>query len=670
MLAISLAAVLLVCPAAVRQPVPLPQVATNDNRQAAGTLRDGVLTLELRAQQGLWRPEGESGPAIKIEAFGEGTSAPSAPAPLIRVPEGTVIAVTLRNDLTHTMRVQGLCDRGADACAPVEVPAGESRRIRFASGPAGSYHYWATTTGMPLPFRASEDTQLSGALIVDRANSPAEDDRVFVITEWTSMTREQLAGIAREDDPGAAFLKLRPDVLFVINGRVWPHTERLAYEMGNRVNWRVVNLSTQVHPMHLHGFYFDVDSLGDGIRDQRFGVDQRSSVVTQLLSPGATMAMTWIPERAGNWLFHCHIMTHVSPSLYVDGTSKPASVHDHRSAGMTGMVLGITVTSQDESPSAKADLKVRPASPEHVESRKAAMADLERNGASAPDRSYVGRSFSSAHDSQPRKLTLVMRSDPNRFGDQPAFGFTQASAVGSPRTSEPVLAPGPPLVLTRGEPVEITLVNELPEATAIHWHGMDLESYYDGVHGFGGMGPRMTPLIQPGESFVVRFTPPRTGTFIYHTHLHDRRQLTSGLYGAMLVLDPDQAFDAQIDHVIVLGRGGPDREAPVVLNGERSPTMVWRSSLRHRVRVINITPDDILSVSLQSAESPATWRPLTKDGAPVPSDHAQTRPARQIIGVGETYDFEVEVPRGRQTLWLDVRSPGGKWQAQGRVIVK
>ena len=109
----------------------------------------------------------------------------------------------------------------------------------------------------------------------------------------------------------------------------------------------------------------------------------------------------------------------------------------------------------------------------------------------------------------------------------------------------------------------------------------------------------------------------------------------------------------------------------MVLNGERAlDGRVGGRALRHRLRLINITPDDILSVSLQSAESPATWRPLTKDGAPVPSDRAHTRPARQIIGVGETYDFEVEVPRGRQTLWLDVRSPGGKWQAQGRVIVK
>ena len=38
--------------------------------------------------------------------------------------------------------------------------------------------------------------------------------------------------------------------------------------------------------------------------------------------------------------------------------------------------------------------------------------------------------------------------------------------------------------------------------------------------------------------------------------------------------------------------------------------------------------------------------------------------------MGETYDFEYEAPPGRQTLWLEVRSPGGKWLAQGQVIVK
>jgi FtsP/CotA-like multicopper oxidase with cupredoxin domain len=120
-----------------------------------------------------------------------------------------------------------------------------------------------------------------------------------------------------------------------------------------------------------------------------------------------------------------------------------------------------------------------------------------------------------------------------------------------------VPVPGPTLVLKRGEPVEITLVNRLPEGTAIHWHGMELESYYDGVHGFSGIGQRVTPLIEPGGSFVVRFTPPRTGTFMYHTHLHDNTQLTSGLYGAMLVVEPAESVDEATDHVFVIGRDGP-----------------------------------------------------------------------------------------------------------------
>ena len=51
----------------------------------------------------------------------------------------------------------------------------------------------------------------------------------------------------------------------MINGLSWPATERLTYHVGETARWRVINLSSQAHPMHLHGFYFEVDSLGDGI---------------------------------------------------------------------------------------------------------------------------------------------------------------------------------------------------------------------------------------------------------------------------------------------------------------------------------------------------------------------------------------------------------------------
>ena len=83
----------------------------------------------------------------------------------------------------------------------------------------------------------------------------------------------------------------------MINGLSWPATERLTYQLGDTVRWRVINLSSQAHPMHLHGFYFEVDSLGDGLRDQPIDAQDRHPVVTQLLQSGATMSMTWTPER-------------------------------------------------------------------------------------------------------------------------------------------------------------------------------------------------------------------------------------------------------------------------------------------------------------------------------------------------------------------------------------
>jgi hypothetical protein len=45
-------------------------------------------------------------------------------------------------------------------------------------------------------------------------------------------------------------------------------------------------------------------------------------------------------------------------------------------------------------------------------------------------------------------------------------------------------------------------------------------------------------------------------------------------------------------------------------------------------------------------------------------------PTEQVAGVGEAYDFEYGGPSGRQSLWLEVRSPGGKWLAQGHVTLK
>ena len=106
------------------------------------------------------------------------------------------------------------------------------------------------------------------------------------------------------------------------------------------------------------------------------------------------------------------------------------------------------------------------------------------------------------------------------------------------------------------------------------------------------------------------------------------------------------------------------------MNGERAPRFVWKAGAQHHVRLINITPDDIFSVVMQTSEGPVQWTPVAKDGAPLPAAESVAAPARQTIAVGETYEFDYQAPAGRKTAWLEVRTPGGKWQVQGHVIIK
>ncbi len=608
---------------------PTSDVVINDNRRPAGERRGECLELKLRAAPGHWRPEGNEGPVLEVAAFGEISRPLEIPAPLIRVPEGTEIAVSIRNDLAHALRVSGLCTHDGSPCAPVEIAPAAERSIRFKAGRAGTYHYSATTMPVPMPFRDASDLQLSGAFVVDPAGLPPTPDRVLVITEWTSLSRQQFMEVAGADDPGVAFLAINPKFTFLINGLAWPATERFSYPVDEEVRWRVINLSTQKHPMHLHGFYFTVDSLGDGVRDSIFPAARKRRVVTQLLAPDATMTMTWRPERTGNWLFHCHISDHVSPERRLTAGAQSHAHHHGASdpaAGMAGMILGVSVTGTSET-------------------------------ATGPVAAAVAR-----------KLTLTMQSENGRDGTLPAYGFV-LTGDGAASSAGKLSVPGPTLVLQRGAPVEIALVNRLSEPTAIHWHGMELDSYYDGVHGWSGRGNRVTPIIDPGATFSVRFTPPRAGTFIYHTHLHDH-QLASGMYGALIVLDPGEAFDPALDHVVVIAQGGPGLDAPTILNGSRNQQFVWQAGARHRLRFINITPGDVFVTSLARTDAPVEWRPLTKDGAPLPADETMPGPATQTMAVGETFDFEYDAPRGRHSLWINVRTPAGRWVVQGHVTIR
>jgi FtsP/CotA-like multicopper oxidase with cupredoxin domain len=204
-------------------------------------------------------------------------------------------------------------------------------------------------------------------------------------------------------------------------------------------------------------------------------------------------------------------------------------------------------------------------------------------------------------------------------------------------------------------------VNELAEPTSVHWHGIELESYFDGVADFAGMPGRLAPAIAPRDSFEARFTPPRAGTFIYHTHVDELRQQRAGLSGALLVLEPGETYDAKTDLVMLIST--PVLEADrgiVILNGTTKPQPLdLQLGTRYRLRVINIhTYRPSIRVELRQDSTVLSWRPLAKDGATLPPQRSTERRAALQIGNGETYDYEF-VPRTRGALQLVVMRGNG-----------
>src|SRR5262245_34427574 len=158
-------------------------IASNDNTRAAGASADGIVRVHMVAAAGDWQPEGPRSPRLCVAAFGEDLDQLVTPAPLIRAQEGSTIVVQVTNALTDPLYVHGLVTHPVSSDTMLQVPPGETREVKFAAGAAGTYHYWATTSGKPINLRSAFESQLGGGFIVDRRGEQPKD-RLFVMSEW------------------------------------------------------------------------------------------------------------------------------------------------------------------------------------------------------------------------------------------------------------------------------------------------------------------------------------------------------------------------------------------------------------------------------------------------------------------------------------------------------
>jgi FtsP/CotA-like multicopper oxidase with cupredoxin domain len=98
--------------------------------------------------------------------------------------------------------------------------------------------------------------------------------------------------------------------VWTINRKVYPNTDPLTLDRGDRALVRLVNMSPEAHPMHLHGQSFWV--LADN------GARHAEPLVKDTVDVAAHMGsavLEFTAHNPGQWFFHCHKPMHMEGGM-------------------------------------------------------------------------------------------------------------------------------------------------------------------------------------------------------------------------------------------------------------------------------------------------------------------------------------------------------------------
>ena len=196
--------------------------------------------------------------------------------------------------------------------------------------------------------------------------------------------------------------------------------------------------------------------------------------------------------------------------------------------------------------------------------------------------------------------------------------------------------PGPVIRVKQGARVAGRFENTLPQASTVHWHGIRIKNAMDGV-------PELTqPPVQPGASFDYNFTAPDAGTYWYHPHNRTWEQMARGLYGALIVDEPEPP-KVDIDEVLLIDDWRLDKQAQiddsfgrmmdwshagrlgnwVTVNGERLYSRTMAQNERARLRLVNTSNARIFSIAAKGLNG---WI-VALDGQPL----SMIKPLKRLV---------------------------------------
>jgi len=249
------------------------------------------------------------------------------------------------------------------------------------------------------------------------------------------------------------------------------------------------------------------------------------------------------------------------------------------------------------------------------------------------------------------------RGKPGDGGDPPgdAFRVIRARVAGAADEWAYEGATARPLLrVRRGQEVKVRLVNELPEATAVHWHGVHVPNAMDGVPGL-----TQTP-VAPGASFDYRLTPPDAGTFWYHPPLDFGAQLDRGLAG-ILVVDEVTPMDVDLDAALLLSDWYLSQRQSVDIAVHTNDIAVHTND-RLRLRLVNATRTRALTVRVDRHQPVV----MAIDGEP--AEPFTTRRGRVTLAPGNRVDLFIDAvlaPGERAAIAVEA---GGSFVPVARLV--
>ena len=257
----------------------------------------------------------EFAPGMKAHLWGYNGS---SPGPTIEVVEGDRVRIFVTNKLGeltsihwHGQRLPNGMD-GVTGLNQPGIPPGKTYVYEFPIRRSGTFKYHP---------HADEMVQMAMGLygmFIAHPKDPkfmaVDRDYGFILTAF-------------DIEPGSATPKVSTMLdfnLWTFNSRVFPGIDYLVARLGEKVRIRMGNLTMTNHPIHLHGYEFQVTGTDGGWTNP----SARWNEVTTDIGVGQMRAVEFVADEPGDWALHCHKSHHTMNAM---GHEVPTMIGvDHR----------------------------------------------------------------------------------------------------------------------------------------------------------------------------------------------------------------------------------------------------------------------------------------------------------------------------------------------------